>query len=152
MLKRLPAKGPSSKAAVKLSAALKVVSQYRSVVAAERQPALRLRDGRVTSYAFTPLPAVHAESIVEYARKGRDITELDLACFLLVDGEARLALDHVILGRDVRPECRPALDDLVETALAQTREAREIAERLASIRDKLGASAAKVDAALRAAK
>jgi tRNA A-37 threonylcarbamoyl transferase component Bud32 len=152
VLKRLPSKGAPSKAAAKLATALRVVSQYRTVVAAERQPALRLRDGRVTSYAFTPLSAVHAETIVEYARKGRDITELDLAHFLLVDGEARLALDHVILGRDIRPECRPALDDLVETALAQTRDAREIAERLTTVREKLGASAAKVDAALRATK
>jgi serine/threonine-protein kinase len=152
VLRRLPAKGPTAKLQTKLLAAQKVVAQYRAVVASERQPALRLRDGRITSYAFTPLAAVHADSIVEFAHKSREVSELDLAYFLLVDGEARAALDHILLGRDIRPECRGALDDLVETALAQGRDAREIAERLSTAREKLGSSAAKVDAALRAPK
>jgi predicted Ser/Thr protein kinase len=139
-------KNALSKVGMKLSIALKVVGQYRAVVATERQPAVRLRDGRVTSYAFAPLPAIHAETIVEYSRKGREITELDLAIFLLVDGEAKSALDHILLGREIRPECRGSLDDLVETALAQTRDARDIVDRLLTVRDKLGSSSARLDA------
>ena len=144
------AKTALSRVGLKLSSAAKVASQYRTVVAAEKSPAIKLRDGRVSSYAFTPVPAVHADTIVEYARKSREVGDLDLAFFLLVDGEARAALDHVMIGRDVRPECRSHLDDIVETALAQKRDAREIAERLAGMKDRLPASAsAKIDAALR---
>jgi serine/threonine protein kinase len=139
-----------SRVGLKLSSAAKVTSQYRSIVAAEKSPVIKLRDGRISSYAFTPVPAVHPETIVHYARLSREVGELDLVHFLLVDGNARAALDRVLAGRDVRPEFRPHLDDLVETALLQKRDAREIAERLAAVRDRLPASAAaKVDAALR---
>ena len=135
---------------LKLSSAAKVTAHYRAIIAAEKQPALKLRDGRVSSYAFTPVPAIHADTIVEYARKSREVSGLDIVFFLLVDGEARSAIDHVVLGRDIRPECRPHLDDLVESALAQERDCREIADRLASVKDKLPASvAAKIDAARR---
>jgi serine/threonine protein kinase len=148
-------KSPAAKAAIsrvglKLSSAAKVTAHYRAIIAAEKQPALKLRDGRVSSYAFTPVPAIHADTIVEYARKSREVSGLDIVFFLLVDGEARSAIDHVVLGRDIRPECRPHLDDLVESALAQERDCREIADRLASVKDKLPASvAAKIDAARR---
>jgi predicted Ser/Thr protein kinase len=143
-------KAALSRVGLKLSSAAKVASQYRAIVASEKSPAIKLRDGRVSAYAFTPVPAVHADTIVEYARKSREVGDLDLAFFLLVDGEARAALDHVMIGRDVRPECRAHLDDIVETALAQKRDGREIAERLASLKDRLpAATASRVDAALR---
>jgi serine/threonine protein kinase len=132
--KSAPAKAALSRVGLKLSAAAKVASQYRAVVAADRAPVVKLRDGRISSYAGTPVPAVHADSIVQYARQSRDITELDLVFFLLVDGDACSALDRILSGRDVRAEFRPHLDDIVETALAQKRDAREIAERLAAAR------------------
>jgi len=143
-------KAALSRVGLKLSCAAKVTSQYRTVVAAEKSPAVKLRDGRVSFYPGTPVPAVHADTIVEFARRSREVTELDLAFFLLVDGEVRAAIDRAFSGRDIRPEFRPHLEDLVETALAQKRDAREIAERLGAIRDRLPASlGAKVDAALR---
>jgi serine/threonine protein kinase len=139
-----------SRVGLKLSSAAKVTSQYRSVVAGEKSPAIKLRDGRISSYAFTPVPAVHPETIVDYARRSREVGELDLVFFLLVDGDARAAIDCVLSGRDVRPEFRPHLDDIVETALLQKRDAREIAARLAAAKDRLPASAAaKVDATLK---
>ena len=139
-----------SRVGLKLSAAAKVTSQYRTLVAAERTPSIKLRDGRLTSYAFTPVPAVHADTIVDVARRSRDVSSLDLAFFLIVDGDARSALDLVFSGRDARPDYKAHLDDLVESALAQKRDAREIAERLALVRDRLPASAAaRVDAALK---
>ena len=134
----------------KLSAAAKVASQYNRIVKAERSPTIKLRDGRLTSYAFTPVSSVHADSIVDYARRSREVGALDLAFFLIVDGDARGALEQVFAGREVRPECRAHLDDLVESALAQKRDANEIAARLAQVKDRLpAAAAAKVDAALR---
>jgi hypothetical protein len=143
-------KAALSRVGLKLSSAAKVTSQYRSVVAAERSPAVKLRDGRISFYAGTPVPSVHADTIVDYARRSREVTELDLAFFLLVDGDARAALDHVLSGRDIRPEFRAHLEDIVETALAQKRDAREIAERLAQARDRLPAwLGAKVDASLK---
>jgi serine/threonine protein kinase len=148
--KSAPVKAVLSRVGLKLSAAAKVASQYRTVVAAEKAPTIKLRDGRISSYAFTPVPSVHADSIVEYARKSREITPLDLAFFLIVDGESRAALDQVLSGRDVRPECRAHLDDLVESMLAQKRDTREIAERLVAVKDRLPlTAAARVDAALR---
>jgi len=139
-----------SRVGLKLSSAAKVASQYRTLVAAEKNPTIKLRDGRLTSYAFTPVPAIHADSIVDYARRSREVGELDLAFFLIVDGEARAALEHVFSGRDVRPECRAHLDDLIDSVLAQKRDAHEIAERLALTRDRLPLSAvARIDAALR---
>ncbi len=139
-----------SRVGLKLSAAAKVTSQYRTHIAADRSPTIKLRDGRITSYAFTPVPAVHADTIVDVARRGRDVTALDLAFFLIVDGDARSALDIVFPGRDLRPDCKAHLDDLVESALGQKRDAREIAERLGQVRDRLPAStAARVDAALK---
>jgi hypothetical protein len=148
---RSPAvKAVLSRVGLKLSAAAKVTSQYRTLVAAERTPSIKLRDGRLTSYAFTPVPAVHADTIVDVARRSRDVSSLDLAFFLIVDGDARAALDQVFTGRDVRPDCKPYLDDLVESALSQKRDAREITERLSLVRDRLPATtAARVDAALR---
>jgi len=139
-----------SRVGLKLSAAAKVASQYRAAVGAEKNPTVKLRDGRISSYAFTPVPAVHADTIVDYARRSREVAELDLVYFLLVDGEARTALDRVLVGRDVRPEFRGAIEDIVETALAQKRDARETAERLALFKDRFPAAlAAKVDAALK---
>ena len=139
-----------SRVGLKLSAAAKVASQYRAVVAAEKSPIVKLRDGRISSYAFTPVPAVHADTIVDYARRSREVAELDLVHFLLVDGEAPAALDRVFVGRDVRPEFRGSIEDIVETALAQKRDGRETAERLALSRDRLPAAlAAKVEAALK---
>lgn len=143
-------KAALSRVGLKLSAAAKVTSQYRALIAADRTPTIKLRDGRITSFAFTPVPAVHADTIVDVARRSREIGALDLAFFLIVDGDARSALDVVFAGRDVRPDCKAHLDDLVESALAQKRDAREIAERLALVRDRLPASAAaRVDVALR---
>ena len=138
-----------SRAGLKLSAAAKVVAQYRAA-AAEKTPEIKLRDGRLASAAQAPLSAVPPDTIVDVARRSREVTELDLACFLIVDGDARAALEHVFAGRDVRPECRAHLEDLVESALIQRRDAREIAERIAQVKDHLSlACAAKVDAALR---
>ena len=143
-------KAALSRVGLKLSSAAKVASQYRTAVAQEKNPSLRLRDGRLSSYAFTPVPSVQADSIVEYARRSPEVTELDLAFFLLIDGEALSALDHILIGRELRPECRAHAEDLVESALLQKRDAREIQERLASVRDRLPAgAAARVDAALR---
>src|SRR6185503_990305 len=97
------AKAALSRVGLKLSSAAKVTSQYRAVVAAEKSPAVKLRDGRVSFYAGTPVPSVHADTIVDYARRSREITDVDLAFFLLVDGDARAALDCAFSGRDVRP-------------------------------------------------
>jgi len=148
---RSPAvKAALSRVGLKLSAAAKVTSQYRALIAAERSPTIKLRDGRITAYAFTPVPAVHADTIVEVARRSREVGALDLAFFLIVDGDARAALDQIFTSRDVRPDCKAHLDDLVEAALSQKRDAREIAASLALVRDRLPASAAaRVDAALR---
>ena len=126
------------------------VAEYRTLIAADRSPTIKLRDGRITAYAFTPVPSVHADTIVDVARRSRDVGPLDLAFFLIVDGDARAALEQVFVGREVRSDCKAHLDDLVESALAQKRDAREIAERLALVRDRLPASAAaRVDVALR---
>jgi len=145
-----PIKAVLSRVGLKLSAAAKVASQYRSQVAAEKTPTIKLRDGRLTTYAFTPLPSVHADSIVDYARRSREVGELDLAFFLIVDGEARAALEHVFSGRELRPECRAHLEDLLDSVLVQKRDAHEIAERLAQVKDRLPLSAAaRIDAALR---
>jgi serine/threonine protein kinase len=139
-----------SRVGLKLSAAAKVASQYRTLVAAEKTPMIKLRDGRLTTYAFTPVPVVHSDSIVDYARRSREVDELDLAFFLIVDGDARAALEHVFSGREPRPECRAHLDDLLDSVLAQKRDAHEIAERLAQVKDRLPLSAvARIDAALR---
>jgi tRNA A-37 threonylcarbamoyl transferase component Bud32 len=83
-----PAKAALSRVGLKLSAAVKVASAYRSVVASEKNPTVKLRDGRTSAYAFTPVPAVHADTIVEYARRSREVTEGDLADFLQVDARA----------------------------------------------------------------
>jgi predicted Ser/Thr protein kinase len=90
-----------------------------------------------------------AEAVVDRARKSRDVTELDLAFFLLAEGRPLAALDCVIAGRDVRPDCRAHLDDLVELALSGP-QAREAAERLQGVRARLSPrAAARVDAARR---
>jgi hypothetical protein len=111
-----------------------VTTQYRAVVAAEKRPLLRLRDGRTTSYAHTPLPAVHASSVAEYARRSREVTALDAALFYLVDGDPGAALDLALAGREVRPEFRPWLDEIAEAALAAGPDA---AAKLAPLRDRL---------------
>jgi serine/threonine protein kinase len=145
-----PVKAVLSRVGLKLSAAAKVASQYRTLVAAEQTPTIKLRDGRLTTYALTPLSSVHADSIVDYARRSREVGELDLAFFLIVDGDARAALEHVLSGRELRPECRAHLEDLLDSVLVQKRDAREIAERLAQVKDRLPLSmAARIDAALR---
>jgi serine/threonine-protein kinase len=136
-----------SRLGLKLSAALRVVAQFRASVAADPRPRLKLRDGRPTSYAWTPLPALHADSIAEYARRGRDVTELDLVLFRLVDGDARGALEQALRGGAIPPECRPWLEDLVEAALAQGAPP-ELLERLAAVREGLDpALVARIDAA-----
>jgi tRNA A-37 threonylcarbamoyl transferase component Bud32 len=123
-------KAALSRVGLKLSSAAKVAAQYRA--------------------ASAPLALAPAEAIVDAARRSTEVSPLDLAWFLIVDGDARAALDYVLAGREVRPECRGHLEDLVESALAQRRDAREIAERLAAAKDRLPAAAvAKVDAALR---
>ncbi|HZE96826.1 MAG TPA: serine/threonine-protein kinase [Planctomycetota bacterium] len=145
-----PVKALLSRVGLKLSSAAKVASQYRTLVSADKAPTIKLRDGRISAYALTPLASVHADTIVDYARRSREVGPLDLAFFLIVDGEAKTALDHVFSGREIRPDCRPHLDDLVESMLAQKHDAREIAERLAALKDRLPAApAARVDAALK---
>ena len=131
-----------SRVGMKLSAAFKVVSQYRAVIAAEKKPVLRLRDGRTTFYAFTALPALHARSVVDYARKSREVSNLDLAFFRLIDGDAFASLDHVLAGKEIRPEARPYLDEIVEAVLAQGTDRATLAARLEPVRAQLPAAAA----------
>jgi tRNA A-37 threonylcarbamoyl transferase component Bud32 len=115
-----------SKAALRLSSALKVVARSRE----------RARAG--------------AEAVVASARKAKDVVDADLAWFLILEGEALRALDHVFVSGEVRPECRAQLDDLAEAAMAQPKDAREIAVRLAVARSHLGPSnLARLDQALR---
>jgi len=110
------AKAPLSRMGMKLTAALRVATQYRAAVAAEKKPALRLRDGRTTSFGQTPIEALHAATVAEYARRSRDVTALDLALFFLVDGDPAAALDHAFAGRELRPEFRPWIDEMTEAA------------------------------------
>ncbi len=119
-----------SKAGLRLGSALKVMTRFR-----ERDKSA----GQAT-----------AEQVVATARKAKDVAASDLAWFLILEGEALRALDHVIAAGEVRSECRPQLDDLAEAAMAQPKDAREIALRLAVARSHLGPSnLAKLDQALR---
>ncbi len=108
---------------------------------------------RVVAHARAALPrgkSLSARAIVEYARKSPEVSSLDLAMFLLAEGDPKGALDHVIAGGDVRPDCRPVLDDIVEIALGFPMEAHDVAERLNAIRGKLTPGAlARLDAARR---
>ncbi len=133
-----------SRIGFRLSSAYKVVTQFRAIIATERQPALRLRDGRVTPYPFTPVPSIEAGSIVEYARKSRELSELDVACFYLAEGEGLLALDPAL-----RPECRPHFEDLVDALLSQAKDVREIALRLSAAKDLPSGASTKVETALK---
>jgi tRNA A-37 threonylcarbamoyl transferase component Bud32 len=137
-------KAALSKIGFRLSSAYKVVTQFRAIIATERQPALKLRDGRTTPYPFTPVPSIAAESVVEYARKSRDLSEIDVACFYLVEGEGLKALDSVL-----RPECKPHLEDLVDALLSQAKDVREIALRLSAAKDLPSGACTKVDLALK---
>jgi serine/threonine-protein kinase len=138
LLERHASAAPAQKAqfsriGMQLSAALRVVTHARKAMAPR-----------------APLAGVPARAILEHARKSPEVTSLDLAMFLLAEGDPKAALDHVIAGGDVRPDCRPVLDDIVEIALCFPREAREVAERLNAVRDKLTpASLARLDAARR---
>ena len=88
--------------------------------------------------------------MVATARKAKDVAGSDLAWFLILEGDALKALDHVFASGEVRNECRPQFDDLAEAAMAQPKDAREIALRLAVARSHLGPSnLAKLDQALR---
>ncbi len=139
-----------SRAGLKLSSAHKVISQFRAVIAREKSPTLRLKDGHVSRLPLTPIPGIEAASIADYARKGRDVSELDLAWFLLIEGEPLAALDHAIQGHEVRPEVYAHLDDLVEMALAQAKGSPEVARKLAAVRARLSpSSVARLDSALR---
>jgi tRNA A-37 threonylcarbamoyl transferase component Bud32 len=79
-------KSALSRVGLRLSSAAKVTTAYRTVVAAEKNPTVLLRDGRISTYAGTPVPAVHRDTIADYARRSRDVSESDVASFLLVDG------------------------------------------------------------------
>ncbi len=135
----------------RLAAAFEVANQFRAALSREPSTALKARGGGTLSWApGTPLPlaSAHPDSIVAAARKSREVTPMDLVFFLLTEGEVLAALDLAIEGADLRPECRPHLDEIVELALAQERDARAAAERLYPLRAKLGtANAARVEAA-----
>jgi tRNA A-37 threonylcarbamoyl transferase component Bud32 len=79
-------KAATSRVGLKLSSAAKVTSAYRTLMATEKSATVKLRDGRITSFAGTPVPAVHADTIVDYARRSRELSETDIANFLLVEG------------------------------------------------------------------
>ena len=143
-------KAALSKAGLRLSSAMKVVTRFRERVAHEKDPILVLRDGRMSRSTATPVPSIRAESIAQIASLAKDVAGTDLAWFLILEGEGLRALDHVIAGGEVRAESRAQLDDLAEAALSQPRNAREIALRLAVVRERLGPSnLAKLDLALR---
>ena len=75
----------------------------------------------------------------------KDVAAPDLAWYWILEGEALRAVELA-----VRADCREQLDDLAEAALAQPRDAREIAMKLALVRERLGPSnLAKLDLALR---
>jgi hypothetical protein len=79
-------KAALSRVGLRLSSAAKVTSAYRTLMATEKSATVKLRDGRITSFAGTPVPAVHADTIVDYARRSRELSESDIANFLLVEG------------------------------------------------------------------
>lgn len=143
-------KAALQKAGLRLSSAYRVVTRFRERLAVEKNPTLALVDGRISHSTATPLPAVRAESVVDLARKAKDVGDLDLAWFLILEGEGLRALDHVMASGEVRAECRAQLDELAEAALAQPRNAREIALKLAGVRSQLApGNLARLDQALR---
>jgi tRNA A-37 threonylcarbamoyl transferase component Bud32 len=109
-----------SKAGQRLSSAYKVVTRFRE----------RTRTAGPAS----------AEAVVAAARKAKDVADADLAWFLILEGEALKALDQVFASGEVKAECRGLLDELAEAAMAQPKDAREIAVRLAAARSHLGPS------------
>jgi serine/threonine protein kinase len=122
-------------------ASSKVVEEFRRLLAADRPATIKLRDGKTEPYyrASPPyLDAIHVDEILARTKTAAQITASDLVYFLLSDGEALLALDHLVEKREIRPECREALDFLVDTALAQKKDAKAVAEKLFLMRDKLG--------------
>ncbi|MFN3484909.1 MAG: hypothetical protein ACK44W_05435, partial [Planctomycetota bacterium] len=136
-----------SRLGLKLSAALRVITQFRAALAAEPRPRLQRRDGRPAPPGATPLAALHTDSIAEIARRGPDVSELDLVLFRLVDGDARGALEQALRSGAVPPEVRPWLGELVEGALAQG-VPPELLERLTALREGLDpVLVARIDAA-----
>jgi len=83
-------KAALSRVGLKLSSAAKVASAYQTAVAAEKNPTVMLRDGRISTSTGTPLAAVHRMTIVEVARRSRSVSENDVDAFLLVEGERLL--------------------------------------------------------------
>lgn len=136
-----------SRLGLKLSAALRVVTQFRAALAAEPRPRLKRRDGHPAGPGPTPLAAFHADSIAEVARRAADVSELDLVLFRLVDGDARGALEQALRSGAAGPEVRPWLGELVEGALAQG-VPPELLERLTALREGLDpVLVARIDAA-----
>jgi tRNA A-37 threonylcarbamoyl transferase component Bud32 len=123
-------KAALSRVGLRLSAAAKVVNQFRAGLAADPNPAVLRRDGRPGDPATTPLADVSAATVVAYASRGRQVSTLDLVWFLLGDGEALGALDLALPAGIPRPECRPHLDEILQAALSQSRDAREIRARV----------------------
>jgi serine/threonine protein kinase len=141
----------ASKLGMRLTSAFKVATQFGTLLPAERSPALRKRDGSALSWTTgmpVPLAAVHAESMAAIARRSREVTPLDVTLFFLTDGAVLAALDAAFDGPNVRPECRPHIDDIVEQALAHEREGKTAADRLYPLRARLGtANASRIESA-----
>jgi hypothetical protein len=126
-----------SRVGLRLSAAARVVAAFRKQAAAESEPELRLRDGRVLRSSAPPVPAVDARSIAELAARSRAVSALDLAWFLVVEGEPLGALDRALAGDEVTASCRPQIDEIAEAVLLQARENPEVARRLGAVRSHL---------------
>jgi hypothetical protein len=119
---------------LRLSAAARVVGAFRTSIAAAKEPELLLKDGRSSRSPATPVPSVDARSVADWAARSRDVSPADLAWFLVVEGDALRALDHVLQGPDVVPACRGQFDELAAAARTQRRESAAIAARLAAVR------------------
>ncbi len=130
----------------RLVSAQRVVSQFQTSVSLAKDPViLKMRSGIMVRHVPPGLPRaddVVAEQIILLARQRGLLSARDVAFFLLIDGEALMALDHVIDGRAIHPDCKPHLDEIVNLALAQKRDGLEIAKRLFLVRDKLSPKAA----------
>jgi predicted Ser/Thr protein kinase len=103
-----------SRVGLRLSAAARVADAYR---ASPARPA-----------------ASDARAVADTAARSRDVSPADLAWFLIVEGDALRALDHVLQGTDVVPAARAQFDEIAAAALSQRRDAPEIARRLAGVR------------------
>jgi serine/threonine protein kinase len=121
---------------------------------AEKSPAVKAALSRVglrlssaaRVAALAPRPDAPAPLVVAQVR-GKTST-LDLVNFLIVDGDAREALELAFPGGEPRADLRGSLEDVVDGVLAQKRDAREIVERLNALRAKLPSPvAARIDAA-----